>query len=112
MSNSKRYKSPSEGSDGHLHEPLQSVLHGVEGQILGNVATNPPQSDKSLAHIAKFPQRGGNSEILQWMEYTIIQTSNKKDEGLAQQKERGKKGRTPSSFYQQATSQPTSPRRK
>ncbi|MBW0503700.1 hypothetical protein O181_043415 [Austropuccinia psidii MF-1] len=45
------------------------------------------------------------------MEFTIIQTSNKKDEGVPKQKEGGKQGRSPSSFYQQATSQPASPRR-
>ncbi|MBW0586061.1 hypothetical protein O181_125776 [Austropuccinia psidii MF-1] len=43
------------------------------------------------------------------MESTIIQTSNEKDKGLAQQKEGGKKGRSPSSFYQKASSQLTSP---
>ncbi|MBW0592784.1 hypothetical protein O181_132499 [Austropuccinia psidii MF-1] len=37
------------------------------------------------------------------MEYTIIQTSNQKDEGLAQQKEGENQGRIPSSFYQQAS---------
>ncbi|MBW0463100.1 hypothetical protein O181_002815 [Austropuccinia psidii MF-1] len=34
-----------------------------------------------------------------------------KNKGLAQQKEGGKKGRSPSSFYQKATSWPTSARR-
>ncbi|MBW0467572.1 hypothetical protein O181_007287 [Austropuccinia psidii MF-1] len=45
------------------------------------------------------------------MEYTIIQASNQKDKGLPCQKEGGKQERSPSSFYQQASSQPTSPRR-
>ncbi|MBW0493665.1 hypothetical protein O181_033380 [Austropuccinia psidii MF-1] len=45
------------------------------------------------------------------MESTIIQTSNKKDKALEQQKEGGKQVRSPRSFYQQATSHPTSPRR-
>ncbi|MBW0535530.1 hypothetical protein O181_075245 [Austropuccinia psidii MF-1] len=45
------------------------------------------------------------------MEYTIIQTSNQKDKGLAQQEKGGKQGRSPISFYQKASSQPTSPRR-
>ncbi|MBW0549781.1 hypothetical protein O181_089496 [Austropuccinia psidii MF-1] len=40
MSNSKRYKSHSEGSNIHIDEPVQTVLHGVQGQGLGNVATN------------------------------------------------------------------------
>ncbi|MBW0497207.1 hypothetical protein O181_036922 [Austropuccinia psidii MF-1] len=35
----------------------------------------------------------------------------KKDKGVPCQKEGGKQGRSPSSFYQQASSQPTSPRR-
>ncbi|MBW0502565.1 hypothetical protein O181_042280 [Austropuccinia psidii MF-1] len=98
MSNYKRYKSHSEGSNRHLHEPVQEVLHGVQGQGLGNVATNPPRSDELMAH----PQRGGNSEILQWMEYTIIQTSNQKDQEIPFQKEGGNQGRRTSSFYQQA----------
>ncbi|MBW0506558.1 hypothetical protein O181_046273 [Austropuccinia psidii MF-1] len=44
------------------------------------------------------------------MKSTIIQASNKKYQGLEQQKEGCKQGRIPSSFYQKATSQPTSPR--
>ncbi|MBW0523731.1 hypothetical protein O181_063446 [Austropuccinia psidii MF-1] len=60
------------------------------------------EPELKLKHPGKVPQRGGNSEILQWMESTIIQTSD--------QKEGGKQGRSPSSFYQQASSQPTSPR--
>ncbi|MBW0503713.1 hypothetical protein O181_043428 [Austropuccinia psidii MF-1] len=98
MSNSNRYKSHSEGSDRNLHEPVQEVLHSVQGQGLGNVATNIPRSDELLAHPQKIPQRGGNSEILQWMESTIIQTSNQKDQGVTCQKEGGNQGRSPSSF--------------
>ncbi|MBW0503009.1 hypothetical protein O181_042724 [Austropuccinia psidii MF-1] len=45
------------------------------------------------------------------MESTIIQMSNQRDKRLSHQKEGGKQGRSPSSFYQQATSKPTSPRR-
>ncbi|MBW0537086.1 hypothetical protein O181_076801 [Austropuccinia psidii MF-1] len=37
MSNSNRYKSHSEGSDRHLHEPAQAVLHSTQRQGLGNV---------------------------------------------------------------------------
>ncbi|MBW0543415.1 hypothetical protein O181_083130 [Austropuccinia psidii MF-1] len=74
MSNSNRYKSHSEGSDRHLHEPVQAILHSVQEQGLGNVATNTPRCDELLAHPQNVPQRGGNSEILQWMESTIIQT--------------------------------------
>ncbi|MBW0460821.1 hypothetical protein O181_000536 [Austropuccinia psidii MF-1] len=58
MSNSKRYKSNYEGSDRLLHEPIEAVLHGVKGQELGNVATNPPRSDELLAHPEKVPQWG------------------------------------------------------
>ncbi|MBW0506794.1 hypothetical protein O181_046509 [Austropuccinia psidii MF-1] len=45
MSNSNRYKSHSEGADRHLHEPVQTILHSVQGQGLGNVATYTPRSD-------------------------------------------------------------------
>ncbi|MBW0582217.1 hypothetical protein O181_121932 [Austropuccinia psidii MF-1] len=82
MSNSNRYKSHSEGSNRNLHEPVQTVLHGVQAQRLGNVASNTPRSDELLAHPQQVPQRGGNSEILQWMESTMIQTSNQEDQGV------------------------------
>ncbi|MBW0593332.1 hypothetical protein O181_133047 [Austropuccinia psidii MF-1] len=95
----------------HLNEPVQTVLHGVQGQRLGNVAPNKPRNDELLAHPKSIPQGGGNSEILQWMKSTIIQASNQEDQGVTFQKERGKQGRSPSSFYQKASSQPTSPRR-
>ncbi|MBW0464368.1 hypothetical protein O181_004083 [Austropuccinia psidii MF-1] len=111
MNNSNTDKSHSEGSNRHFYEPVQKVLHSVQGQRLGNVATNPPRSDEILAYPEKIPQRGGNSEILQWMESTIIQASNKEDKGIPCQKERGKQGRSPSSFYQKASSQPASPKR-
>ncbi|MBW0496114.1 hypothetical protein O181_035829 [Austropuccinia psidii MF-1] len=54
MSSSNRYKSHSEGSNRHLYEPIKSVLHGVEGQRLGNFATNPPRSDQLLAYPEKL----------------------------------------------------------
>ncbi|MBW0535226.1 hypothetical protein O181_074941 [Austropuccinia psidii MF-1] len=111
MSNSNRYKSNSEGSDRHLHEPVQAVLYSVQRQVLGNVTTNTPRSGELLAHPQNVTQRGGNSEMLQWMESTIIQTPNKKDQEVPCQKEGGNQGRSPSSFYQKAPSQPTSPRR-
>ncbi|MBW0552342.1 hypothetical protein O181_092057 [Austropuccinia psidii MF-1] len=111
MSSSNRYRSHSEGSDIHLHEPVQAVLHSVQRKVLGNVATNTQRSDELLAHPQKFPQRGGISEILQWTESTIIQTSNQKDQGVTCQKEGGDQGRSPGSSYQKAPSQPTSPRR-
>ncbi|MBW0501543.1 hypothetical protein O181_041258 [Austropuccinia psidii MF-1] len=112
MSNYNRYKSHSEGSNIDINALLKTVLFCVPGKGLGNSATNPPRSDELLAHPEKVPQRGGNSEILQWMESTIIQTSYQKDKGVQFQKEGGMQGRSPCSFYQQATSQPTSPRGK
>ncbi|MBW0526400.1 hypothetical protein O181_066115 [Austropuccinia psidii MF-1] len=67
MSNPNRYKSHSKGSDRHIDEPLHMVLHGVQGQELRNISTNPPRSNELLAHPEKAPQRAGNSEILQLM---------------------------------------------
>ncbi|MBW0549851.1 hypothetical protein O181_089566 [Austropuccinia psidii MF-1] len=56
ISYSNRYKSHSEGLNRHLHEPVQAVLHIVQGQGLGNVDTNTPRSDELLAHPQKVPQ--------------------------------------------------------
>ncbi|MBW0593311.1 hypothetical protein O181_133026 [Austropuccinia psidii MF-1] len=111
MRNYNRDKLHSEGSNSHSYDPVQAVLHGVQGQRLGTVSKDPPRSDELLEYSHKFPQRGGNSEILQWMESTIIQTSNLKDKGLEQQKEGGKQGKSPSRFYQKGSSQQTFPRR-
>ncbi|MBW0557419.1 hypothetical protein O181_097134 [Austropuccinia psidii MF-1] len=111
MSNSNRYKSHSEGSDRHLNDPVQAVLHDLQRQGLGNVASNTPRSDEILAHPQKVPHRGGDSGILQWMESTVIQALNQKDQRAPLQKEGGKQGRSPSSFFQKASSQPTSTRR-
>ncbi|MBW0583062.1 hypothetical protein O181_122777 [Austropuccinia psidii MF-1] len=111
MSNSNRYKVHSEGSNRHLYELVKEILHCVQGQELGNVSTNPPRSDERLTHLEKIPQREGNIDILQWMESTIIKTSNQQDEGVPCQKEEGQKGRSPCSFCQKSSSQPTSPRR-
>ncbi|MBW0511604.1 hypothetical protein O181_051319 [Austropuccinia psidii MF-1] len=90
MSNSNRNQSHSQGSDRHLHKPLQKVLHGVQRKRLGNTATNSPKSNELLEHPEKVAQI-------------------KKMKDLHKKKE-GKKGRSPSSFYQQATSQTSSPR--
>ncbi|MBW0590009.1 hypothetical protein O181_129724 [Austropuccinia psidii MF-1] len=60
MSDSNRYKSHSEGSNRHSHEPVQTVLHSLQRQGLGNVAANTPRSDELLEH----PPREGNSGIL------------------------------------------------
>ncbi|MBW0499024.1 hypothetical protein O181_038739 [Austropuccinia psidii MF-1] len=64
IGNSNRDKSHLQGSNRHLYEPVQALLHGIQGQRLGNVATNPPRSDELLAYPEKTPSRGGNSEIL------------------------------------------------
>ncbi|MBW0509147.1 hypothetical protein O181_048862 [Austropuccinia psidii MF-1] len=103
MSNSNSYKSHSEGSNRNTHGPVQAVLQGVQAQGLGNVATNLPRSDELLERPEKVPQRGVNSEVLQWMECTIIQISNQKNKGLEQQGKGGKQGRCPRSFYQKAS---------
>ncbi|MBW0590021.1 hypothetical protein O181_129736 [Austropuccinia psidii MF-1] len=111
MSNSNRDKSNSEGSNRNLYEPVQAVSPCVQGQRLGNFATNSPRSDELLEYPEEIPQGGGNSEILQWMESTIIQDSNQEDKGIPCQTERGKQGRSPKTFYQKDSSQPTSTRR-
>ncbi|MBW0536975.1 hypothetical protein O181_076690 [Austropuccinia psidii MF-1] len=54
MSNSKRYKLHSEGSNRHLYEPVKTVLHILQRQGFGNVATNQPRSDGHLEHPEKF----------------------------------------------------------
>ncbi|MBW0563248.1 hypothetical protein O181_102963 [Austropuccinia psidii MF-1] len=87
MSNSNRDKSHSKGPNRHLYEPVQTVLHSVKGQRLANTSTNPPRTDELLAYPETIPQRGGNSKILQWMEYTIIQASNQEDKGTPCRKE-------------------------
>ncbi|MBW0542890.1 hypothetical protein O181_082605 [Austropuccinia psidii MF-1] len=98
MSSSKIDKSYSEGSDRHLHEPVKTVLHSVPEQRLVNVTTASPRIDELLEHPQKALQRGGNSEILQPMESTIIQTLNQEHKGLAQQEEGDNGVRIPSSF--------------
>ncbi|MBW0478270.1 hypothetical protein O181_017985 [Austropuccinia psidii MF-1] len=88
MSNSNIDKSHSEASNRYLYEPVQTVLHSVQGQTLGNVATNPPRSDKLLEYPERIPQRGVNSEILQCIQSTIIQASSQEDKIIPCQKER------------------------
>ncbi|MBW0531316.1 hypothetical protein O181_071031 [Austropuccinia psidii MF-1] len=82
----------------------QKVLQSIKRQGLGNVAPNPPRSEELLGHPQEVHSGGGSGEIIQWMESAIIQTSNQKDKRIAQQKEGGKQGRIPSSFYQKASS--------
>ncbi|MBW0541964.1 hypothetical protein O181_081679 [Austropuccinia psidii MF-1] len=82
MITSNRDKINSKGcSNGNLFKPVKAVLHCVQGQRFGNVATNPPRNDELLAYPGKIPQRGGNSKIPQWMESAIIQASNEEDKG-------------------------------
>ncbi|MBW0491222.1 hypothetical protein O181_030937 [Austropuccinia psidii MF-1] len=58
--------------------------------------------------LKKFPKE---EEMVRYSnEWPIIQASNQKDKGMAQQKEGGKQGRSLSSFYHHAKSQPTPPR--
>ncbi|MBW0590903.1 hypothetical protein O181_130618 [Austropuccinia psidii MF-1] len=95
MSNSNREKSHSGGSDRHLYEPVQALLHSVQGQRLGNIGTNPPRSDELLEYPEKIPQRGGNSKILQWLESTIIQASNQEDKEIPCQKRKSQARRKP-----------------
>ncbi|MBW0505551.1 hypothetical protein O181_045266 [Austropuccinia psidii MF-1] len=54
MINSNRDNLHSEGLNRHLYEPVQALLHGVQGQGFGNVATNPLRSDELLAYPEKF----------------------------------------------------------
>ncbi|MBW0542790.1 hypothetical protein O181_082505 [Austropuccinia psidii MF-1] len=58
ISSSNGDNSNSEGTNRHIHEPFQAVLHGLQGQRLGNVSTNTPRSDELLAHSENVPQRG------------------------------------------------------
>ncbi|MBW0491585.1 hypothetical protein O181_031300 [Austropuccinia psidii MF-1] len=44
MGNFNRTKSHSEGTNRHLNDPVQTVLQSLQGNILGNVATNPSRS--------------------------------------------------------------------
>ncbi|MBW0578456.1 hypothetical protein O181_118171 [Austropuccinia psidii MF-1] len=92
MSNSNRYKSHSEGSGRHLHEPVQAVLHSVQRQGLGNVASNTPRSDEVMAHPQKVPHRGGDSGILQFMKSTVIQAS-KSERSRSTTPKRGRQAR-------------------
>ncbi|MBW0474621.1 hypothetical protein O181_014336 [Austropuccinia psidii MF-1] len=106
MSHSNREKSYSEGSDRHLHEPVQAVLHTLQRQIFGNSATNTPRSDELLEHPQNVPERGGHSEITQLMEYNIIKTSNKKMKEFHKKKEVSKEEVPLSSTSKLQASQP------
>ncbi|MBW0542152.1 hypothetical protein O181_081867 [Austropuccinia psidii MF-1] len=77
MSHSNRDKSHSEGSDRGINEPVQKVLHFLQGKILVIAATNTTRCHELLEHPPTVPIGAQNSEIPKWMESTIIQTSNK-----------------------------------
>ncbi|MBW0563316.1 hypothetical protein O181_103031 [Austropuccinia psidii MF-1] len=55
MSNFNKDKSNSGGSNRHSYEPLKAVLHSVQGQRLGDVATNPPRIDELLVYTEIIP---------------------------------------------------------
>ncbi|MBW0521703.1 hypothetical protein O181_061418 [Austropuccinia psidii MF-1] len=95
MSNFNRDKSHYKGSNRHRYDPVRALLHGVQGHKLGNVATNTPRSDELLAYSQKASQRGGNSEPLQGMESTIIQTSNQKIKAWHNQRREASKEKAP-----------------
>ncbi|MBW0538002.1 hypothetical protein O181_077717 [Austropuccinia psidii MF-1] len=87
MSNAK-------GSDRHINAPVQAILQSLQKQRLRNFATNLPRSDELLAHPQNVPQGGVNTEIFQWIEYTVIQApTSKYKEGPCQKG--GKQGRSP-----------------
>ncbi|MBW0534449.1 hypothetical protein O181_074164 [Austropuccinia psidii MF-1] len=95
MSNFNRDRSHSEGSNTHICVPLKDVLHNLQRKRLRNAATNPPRSDELLENSQKIPHRGGNSEIIQWVESTIIQTSYQKNKGLEKKKREVSKEEAP-----------------
>ncbi|MBW0466130.1 hypothetical protein O181_005845 [Austropuccinia psidii MF-1] len=95
MSHSKRNKSHSKSSDRHINEPVQAVLHSLQRQRLGNCATNSPRSDELLENPQMFPEGGENSEILQWIESTVIKNSNPENKGMAQKEREASKEEAP-----------------
>ncbi|MBW0562152.1 hypothetical protein O181_101867 [Austropuccinia psidii MF-1] len=105
ISTSKRDKSHSEGSDGHLNQPVQTVSHGVQGQILENVTTKPQRSDELLTYCQNslkekeiYKYSNGWNPLSSKPPIEKIEAWHKKD---------GCKPReSPNSFYHQTTSQP------
>ncbi|MBW0523219.1 hypothetical protein O181_062934 [Austropuccinia psidii MF-1] len=91
MSNSNRYKSHSEGSDRHLHEPVQAVLHSVEGQGLGNVSTNTPRRDEFLAHPQKIKEYHAKKREATKEEAPVASTSKSQANPLPQEGKKNKK---------------------
>ncbi|MBW0558287.1 hypothetical protein O181_098002 [Austropuccinia psidii MF-1] len=100
MSNSNRYKSHSEGSDRHLPEPVQAVLHSVQRQGLGNVASNTPRSDELLAHPQKIKEYHSKKKEESKEEAPVASTSkpqvNKSPQEGKNKKENWRKPYSPS----------------
>ncbi|MBW0558293.1 hypothetical protein O181_098008 [Austropuccinia psidii MF-1] len=93
------------------YKQYYTVYQDKNWEMLPKIHKGVMNSWHILKKLLKEALKGqGNSEILQWMESTIIQASNEKDKGFAQKKEVGKQSRSQSSFYHQATSQPSSQR--
>ncbi|MBW0534966.1 hypothetical protein O181_074681 [Austropuccinia psidii MF-1] len=92
---SKKDKLHSHGSDRNVHYSVKTVFHNLQRQRLENSATNSPRSDEVLPHPQKFPKGGANIKILQWMESTIIQTSNQKKNYWDNKKREGRKEEAP-----------------
>ncbi|MBW0515338.1 hypothetical protein O181_055053 [Austropuccinia psidii MF-1] len=61
-----------------MHEPLQAVVHIIQRQIQGNSATNTLRRNEILETPPEISEGEGNNKIVQWMESTIVQNSNKK----------------------------------
>ncbi|MBW0490360.1 hypothetical protein O181_030075 [Austropuccinia psidii MF-1] len=93
MGNSNSYKSHSEGSDRHLHEAVKEVLHGVQGQILGNGATNPQRRDELQEHPEKQWHNKKSEESKE--EAPVASTSKPPQEGKRKKKKNWRKPYSP-----------------
>ncbi|MBW0530578.1 hypothetical protein O181_070293 [Austropuccinia psidii MF-1] len=113
MSHLNRDKSHYKGSNRHIYDPVQALLHGIQGHKLGNIATNTPRRYELLAYSQKASQRGGNSEPLQGMESTIIQASNQKIKDWHNKRQEASKEKAPlASTSKPQASQPPQERKK
>ncbi|MBW0576897.1 hypothetical protein O181_116612 [Austropuccinia psidii MF-1] len=90
MSNSNRYKSHSEGSDRHLHEAVQTVLHSVQGQGLGNVATNTPRSYELLENPQNIKEDHAKKKEPTKEEVPVASTSKPQANPLPQEGKKNK----------------------
>ncbi|MBW0594031.1 hypothetical protein O181_133746 [Austropuccinia psidii MF-1] len=91
MSNSDKENSHSEDPNRRLYEPVTAATQCTWTKI-GKCCHKSTKGDELLEYPETILQRGENSEILQWMEFTIIQASNQEDKGIPCQKDGGKKG--------------------